>query len=197
MYPVNDTLALPAFVQIPSSFVLPDQVYDLPQPLLNITVIFAWSFPTYIFENATFSQADLLRNGTCQPQKDYQWGFSITLLFAYLIVTCVFSLVLYAVWLDTFTYHDKDPSHLFGNLTSALEVAAAVQEELGEVPMGCTNSELNRILRARGASIRPRRHDVRTDNQEMAKSAPSVHVTSIALEDCPPAWIGRETSAVL
>lgn len=105
------------------------------------------------------------------------------------MITSVLAILMYVVWLDTFTWRDEDCSHTFGKLSSALVVAAAIHEELGSDADGRCDEELKRALKAQGAGIRPRR--LCEIMGEETKISTSVHVTSIAPEDCPLPWSGR------
>lgn len=171
--------------------VLANHSYSLESPLLNITSYGQGSFPLYVSDNHTYDLGALQANGTCQPQSEYQWGFSIFLLFAHLVATNILAILLYSVWLDTFTYHEQQPSTIFGSLTSALEVGAAIHAELGSDADGLRDEDLKCALKLRGAGIRPRKYREVTEEAQGFES--SVHVTNLALEDRPPQWAGRET----
>ncbi|KAK5677187.1 hypothetical protein LTS10_010376 [Elasticomyces elasticus] len=161
------------------------------RPLLN--VVASSQMPMYGLPtvNRTYTFQDLSLEGACMPQKDYQWGFSLTILFSFLIVTCTLATWLYVIWLGTFTWEHDDASRVFGELASALHVAAAVHQVLGAVAgNNPTERELQLALKMRG------RMDVpfgryRDPKEEVGETPSSLHIGQIELQDCPPTYAGR------
>ncbi|KAK5113616.1 hypothetical protein LTR85_010845 [Meristemomyces frigidus] len=159
-----------------SSFTFSNRTYPLLPPLLNITTLPIDPYSLYTYQNRTIALDDIIHGGggLCQPQKHYRWGFSFLLLFTYLVVTCVFTIVVYCVWLDTLRYKlDRHTSHLYGTLSTALEVGASIREELGHEANGLQDGELRHRLRHRGAGMRLRRSEPSrvTDQVEESKDA--------------------------
>ncbi|KAK6417389.1 hypothetical protein LTR81_009138 [Elasticomyces elasticus] len=174
------------------SFVLlNDQNHTVDQPLLNVAASSQMTMYWLPTVNRTYTFQDLSLKGACMPQKEYQWGFSIALLFSFLIVTCALATWLYIIWLGTFTWEHDDPSRVFGELTSALHVAAAVHQVLGTVAgNNPTERELQLAVKLHG------RMDVpfgcyRDPKEGMGKTSSSLHIGQIELQVCPPTYAGR------
>ena len=148
---------------------------------------------TYLLPSAnqTFDSTQFHNIGTCVPGRYYQWGFSVTLLTTFLVTTLVLAIWLSVVWLCTFQCDRQDSDQVFGELVSALQVAAAIRQDLGDmVDSDMTESDIRNALKRRGnLGIPARRY--RETRKYVAKSSAAVHITALAPEDCPPAYAGR------
>lgn len=102
----------------------------------------------------------------CEPQKLFRWGFSLILLFMFLSITWLLSIIVYVVWvIDYWTSyrHAAEERKLFGSLRTTLAVAGSILEELGpEEANDLSNEELKKALKARGAGMRLRGRQRRT-----------------------------------
>ena len=137
---------------------------------LNITATnFESNQNAVYYKGRSLSAAYLTANGMCAPQKTYRWGFSLTLLFMFLSVTCLLSIVMYAVWVRHFWNSHERPGELdkiFGSLRTTLAVAGSIRQELGEAPAEVmSNGELILQLKTRGGGMRAVERGVK-DNVE-------------------------------
>lgn len=133
-----------------STFISPsNQTFHLDPPLLNI------SYNMFAYEHKAYSAQFLASYGVCAPQKAYKWGFSFNLLFAFLLASTVVWLCVYIVWIRcTFQVDGEQTSKYFGSLRTALEVAIAIREQLGEQVIDMSNDGLKQEARLRKAGLR-------------------------------------------
>ena len=72
-----------------------------------------------------------MENGSCNPEKAYQWGFSALLLFFAILFTTIWAVGMWAMWLDS-DFHSKMncQGREMGTYRAALDVAKAVNEQI-------------------------------------------------------------------
>lgn len=92
--------------------------------------------PLWAYNNETFDTSAIDANGSCQQasgQPTYKWGFSFLLLFTTCLLTFVWAMGMYAIWLDAYFHSRFDSAHHnMGNLRAALDFAAAIRKDMGE-----------------------------------------------------------------
>jgi len=79
----------------------------------------------------------------------YQWGFSFTLTFIFLILNTVWSIGMYAMWMDAHENSrvDRSGRETGGMFRSVVDLATAIQRNLGKAADQCSNSELEKRLK--------------------------------------------------
>jgi hypothetical protein len=130
-----------------STFVTPkyyDLTIDLQVPTLNISAFYSqWPGPMspeyslYTFsdhsQNTTYSVAYAREHSTCNPEKTYQWGFSGLLLFYAIILTTLWALGMWLMWLDA---HFQSKLDFYGreqgSYRAALDFAKVLASELDD-----------------------------------------------------------------
>ena len=134
---------------IPSNFDNQGTYYQLDPPTLDIRV----DKKHWLRGEDTYDEEYILANGVCQPQGTYRWGISFLFLFVYLLLTSIFAILLYAVWLDTFLHARCRRADQFGKLRAAMEISKAIRDELGEEADSLVDKELKRRLAERKAAM--------------------------------------------
>ena len=132
------------------------KAYSLPAPALCIGVG-EDDDGLWAYEDNFYTTSAILEAGTCEPQKTYQWGFSLLFVFTFLLITLIVEIMVWAVWLDTdihIGYERGD--HVFGTMRAAMEITSAVKDALGDDADGLHDSELKQTLDERYAGIRSR-----------------------------------------
>ncbi len=105
----------------------------------------------YLNDNSTsYDQQWIASHLSCQPSRStYQWGVSFVLTFIFLILNTVWSIGMYAMWMDAHENSrvDRSPREIGGMFRSAIDLATAIRSDLGEAADQCSNSELEKRLR--------------------------------------------------
>jgi hypothetical protein len=87
---------------------------------------FQWGYKTY-------SKVDMERIGRCQPGNTYKWGFSFFLLFIFILLTLIWTVGTYAIWLQAqLTLNHLGQDQVAGEYKAILEMAGAMQDQLIE-----------------------------------------------------------------
>jgi hypothetical protein len=87
----------------------------------------------YAATNETFDVAKLRVDGSCQPTKSYQWGFSFVLLFICLILLGVWSIGTYILWLKAhLALRIHGEPQIAGEYKAVIELAAAMNNEFSK-----------------------------------------------------------------
>lgn len=134
---------------ISSIFNISSHSYPLGPPLLNIS----GGLDAYIYQNDTSFMYDggwLSDHASCQPKvSTYQWGFSFLLTFIVCVLTTVWSIGMYAMWMDTHQNSrvDRSGRELGGMFRSVMDLAIAIRGDLGEAADLCSNTELGKRLK--------------------------------------------------
>jgi hypothetical protein len=156
-----------------STFNSSGKIYTLPSPVLNITtyypednlsgsvssgsiydpsVGFTYSDGTkalYALDNNTYDLDYIQANGSCEPRPTYRWGFSFLLLFVTVLLTTIWTIGMYIMWLDAYLYSRFDRAHRdMGTHRAALDFAAAMRKDIGEdTTEDLSNSELKKRVK--------------------------------------------------
>ena len=95
--------------------------------------------------------------GTCTPQQQYRWGFSLILLFMWLSITWLLSIFMYLVWaIHYWNSHQlpEEADKVFGSLRTAMAVTESIRQELGdEVASRLSDDGLKKALKDRGLGV--------------------------------------------
>jgi hypothetical protein len=103
--------------------------YNLAAPSLNISTFYE---DTYAYSNTTYTQTYLEENGNCQQEPTYQWGFSIHILMITMVLTTVWAIGTYALWLDAYLHSRFDHSQRdMGIYRAVLDLADAMHDAMG------------------------------------------------------------------
>ena len=115
---------------------------ELPSPTLNIIVPTTELYtPSDKSNNQTYDLVYLEEHGTCsQEETVYPWGFSSLLLFLAIVLTTIWAIGMWAMWLDAYYQSKLDfYGRQLGKYRAALDLAEVLQGELGE------NSDTNQL----------------------------------------------------
>lgn len=95
-----------------------------------------------------FDIQQILDNGVCQPQKEYNWGFSGLLLFWTVLMTTIWGIGMWTMYLDAL-FHSQLVKHgrSMGRYRAAVDFVDVMQQNLG--PLGSTESLSDADLRHR------------------------------------------------
>jgi hypothetical protein len=83
-------------------------------------------------DNRTYDIPYIRNNGHCQPQNTYQWGFSFLLLFIALLLSALWALGMWAMWLDAY-YNSKIDAvgrRDMGSWRAVMDLAEAIAASL-------------------------------------------------------------------
>ncbi|KAI9796620.1 MAG: hypothetical protein M1833_006060 [Piccolia ochrophora] len=123
---------------------------ELDAPVLNISG-YGYRCAGELFRADLFDP----EKTTCKTELDYAWGFSVILLLVFLIGNLIWTLGMYLTWL-----HVRVNSSIYqagrtmGKYRAALDLAEAVNEDLGPNLDAYSNDDLDRALRARNGKIK-------------------------------------------
>lgn len=158
-----------------STFNNSGQMYTLSSPVLNITAYYIggtdiWGGSAsdshyytssgsalyndnekilYALGNKTYDATYIQANGSCEPRPTYRWGFSFLLLFVTVLLTTIWTIGMYIMWLDAYLYSRFDRAHRdMGTHRAALDFAAAMRKDIGEdTTEDLSNSELKKRVK--------------------------------------------------
>ena len=105
----------------------------------------------FMYQNTTYTFAYIQGNGQC-AQSDppsYQWGFSFLLLFITSLLTAVWSVGMYIMWLDAHlnSRYNRARRQL-GSYRAVLDLAKAFRQDMGEdATEHLSNSELKERIK--------------------------------------------------
>jgi hypothetical protein len=159
--------------EVSSAFNLSNGVVTLDAPTLNISAFyipegdFTYSIgndtsgryrnPTeavFAWNNVTYSRDYMIKYGSCVPElpTSYKWGFSFLALWIFMLVSAVWAIGIYALWLDAYLHSrlDRQPTskRVAGSYKVALTLAKAINQNFGEaVADTLTNSALKEKIR--------------------------------------------------
>ena len=140
-----------------STFNLSNGVITLDAPTLNISAFyipegdFAYSVgndksgryrnPTqtvFASNNVTYSRDYMINYGSCVPElpTSYKWGFSFLALWIFMLVSAVWTIGIYALWLDAYLHSrlDRQPAskRVTGSYKVAMDLTKAINQNFGE-----------------------------------------------------------------
>jgi hypothetical protein len=133
-------------------------IFNLTSPILNISAFYmpflfvydsspygnnpaaeALSYPSRARfaridqpDNRTYDIPYIKNNGRCEPQNTYQWGFSFLLLFIALLLSALWALGMWAMWLDAYCNSKIDAvgERDMGSWRAVMDLAEAIAASL-------------------------------------------------------------------
>jgi len=113
-----------------SSIVLAGKQWNLSNPALSL--ISNADTAVFFGGNSSISWSYITTNGTCQPTKTYEWGFSSLMLFSFCIVTCFVSILMLWLHYDAWWYSSADRYPLYISVyQDILDLADALRRHYG------------------------------------------------------------------
>ena len=150
---------------------LDGEVIQLSPPTLTYFDNQQGLLPLYTYENVTYNSSWISSQTICEPSHDYQWGFSVPGLLLFMIFTAVFSLLLWAVWFDTYRYSRvARTARDMGTYRAILDISMAMRAELPDDCDSMTNTQIKDAIRQHGAGMRMERTSLPLSRAETAKS---------------------------
>jgi hypothetical protein len=103
-----------------------------------------------------FSIDQILQNGLCQPQKEYKWGFSGLLLFWTVLMTTIWGMGMWTMYLDAL-FHSKLVKHgrSMGRYRAATDFVEVLQQGLSHLESTKSVSDASLRHRLTEATARP------------------------------------------
>ena len=110
-----------------------------------------WTNAQFIYQNTTYTYADIQANGQCVQASPpgYSWGFSFILLFVTALLTTIWSIGMYIMWLDAHLHSRYNRAgRRMGPFRAALDLAKALHKDMGEdAAEHLSNSEIKDLLK--------------------------------------------------
>lgn len=151
-----------------SSITINGQLYNLSAPSLTIDYLpnTVWNNDSlFSYNGALLSGPWIIDHGVCKPDDQYQWGFTFLGLFAFVLYTMVFTLILYFVWRDTYWHsHSARTAEGIGSLRAAVDMSAALRAGLGDECSSYSNEMLVAEVRAKGLLMGGRSGETKDDD---------------------------------
>jgi hypothetical protein len=116
----------------------PDSTYDIygyywTDPQTNKTPFQNPANRAFMLEDQFFDSAAIERNGTCQAEPSYKWGFSFLTLFITTALLLVWGIASYLIWLESYLalqYFGHE--NIGGEYKAILKIAALLRDDLVE-----------------------------------------------------------------
>lgn len=106
----------------------------------------------WMYNNKSYTVDDL--RPICQPGNKYQWGFSFYVLLTFCIVTNLYAIAMYSLWLKTFLHSRKHRAgQEIGFFRAALDFADALKIQAGDDCTSKSEKELSDLVDRRGLGI--------------------------------------------
>ena len=145
--------------QTTSIFTINSTAHSLSAPTLNITTSYAPSnftilaytftgFPNgdksvldqvidspdlvhWIYNNQTYGLPYVLQEGACLPNSSHNWGFSFLILFIVILLTLLWAVGMYALWLDAYLHSRLDHhGRKMGIYRASFDFAEAMRKDI-------------------------------------------------------------------
>ena len=103
---------------------------------------------TYAGANETYNLSYIQDNGSCQPSKTYKWGFSYLSLFIVVLLSSIWAIGTYTLWLDAYYNSRIDYTKRSMSMQRAiLEISTAMKKDMGEdATENVSDQELKQML---------------------------------------------------
>ncbi|USP75159.1 uncharacterized protein yc1106_02433 [Curvularia clavata] len=111
---------------------LPPPVLNIWSPVLDTSTMTVQKGPSmqWLYEKTTYTEADLLQDGKCQPNLAYQWGFSFIQSFITILLLLIWSIGIYIMWLRSHSVMKRrGRTDIAGEHKAVLELAQAMQQQ--------------------------------------------------------------------
>lgn len=110
-----------------------------------------WKNATFLYENTTYSWQDVSHYGQCVQIATYKWGFSFLLLFITFVLTTIWSIGMYVMWLDAHLHSRYNRAgRQIGTYRAVLDLAKAMRKDMGEdATENLSNTELKEKINRR------------------------------------------------
>jgi hypothetical protein len=110
-----------------------------------------YSDATFLYDNTPYPVDYLEHNGSCQPLGTYQWGFSLLLLFIFLLTLFIWSIGMYVFWtMANVSLQAREIHEIPGEYKAIIGLAATMQREFEkerEDPAGLNEHQITRKIR--------------------------------------------------
>ena len=105
-----------------------------------------------MYNNKTYT--DTTVRAIFLPNKGYQWGFSFYVLLTFSIITTVYAIIMYSLWLRTFLHsRNHRAGHQLGFFRAAMDFADALKDQAGDNSTNKTEKELSALVDSRELGI--------------------------------------------
>ena len=105
---------------------------------------------SWVWDNFTYDYAYVLEYGQCIPQATHNWGFSFLILFIFILVTVIWTIGMYAMWMDAHLNSRLDRAHRnMGVYRASYDFSNAMRKDMGTdiVTDATSNKELRSKVR--------------------------------------------------
>ncbi|OJD34185.1 uncharacterized protein BKCO1_2500035 [Diplodia corticola] len=118
-----------------------------PLDSLNITYLPG----IWAYNGEMYNGEYIEKHGHCQPEKEYQWGFSFQLLFIFSILNLIWAVSLWYLWLSA--RGDYNVQTRYGKYRAAVDLVGVAKEALGNRVEEMSNAEIEKELKWRSTGI--------------------------------------------
>ena len=119
-------------------------------PISGATPFAETSVGMYVLAGKIYDVITLSELGSCQQTLDpvYKWGFSFVLLFLSLLLTMIWAVGMYWLWMDAYLHSRFDADHKdLGMERAILDLSTALREDIGQGDRDqLSNTELQRKM---------------------------------------------------
>lgn len=134
-----------------SVFVLNGVNISLPAPRLTLEPVVGFD-SLWMYNNRTYTRNEI--RATCLPGNVYQWGFSFYVLLTFCIVTALYSIAMYSLWLRTYLHsRNHRAGQELGVFRAVMNFSEALKDQAGEDCTHLTEKQLLEIVNSNALGI--------------------------------------------
>jgi hypothetical protein len=105
----------------------------------------------YSINNDLYSEAGLTERSSCDNWNSYQWGFSFLLLLIFTVISTIWTIGMYSMWMDAYWNSRLDRSHrAMGFFRGVMDASHAMRKDMGEDPTAEASESEIKAMVARG-----------------------------------------------